>query len=363
MTDRLDLSTGSSLTTTWSPDHRREWYEKNTEIKLLQLSSSFLILAHVLSRAQTGSRGLIFRMRTDVHRPHAAYSTILDPLRPPPRPSPLSYIHSRKRSDNLHRNDLAKERATSLVSDRAILRVTVISYNRRPGGPVTTMTTATGWTITEGGDFGALERLNEESERRLVNDLATLCDRYTCVALFSFSSRWFFVAGIGMWAYGPNWAGGQAFRRYERSRSDTVRARGRCLPLIRPFSAGAGALLSRASSMPSWVRGRPERSTTGICLSPCLSLSLSLSLSPLSPSFSFSVLTNGRATRLSPGRVEGPGDEDRSHAPTIPSTRRHIGAPFTAAPFALLRVVSAFYLSAYDRTAYRAWESAHRAPR
>jgi len=144
------------------------------------------------------------------------------------------------------------------------------------------MTTATGWTITEGGDFGALERLNEESERRLVNDLATLCDRYTCVALFSFSSRWFFVAGIGMWAYGPNWAGGQAFRRYERSRSDTVRARGRCLPLIRPFSAGAGALLSRASSMPSWVRGRPERSTTGICLSPCLSLSLSLSLSPLS---------------------------------------------------------------------------------
>jgi len=88
MTDRLDLSTGSSLTTTWSPDHRREWYEKNTEIKLLQLSSSFLILAHVLSRAQTGSRGLIFRMRTDVHRPHAAYSTILDPLRPPPAPPP-----------------------------------------------------------------------------------------------------------------------------------------------------------------------------------------------------------------------------------------------------------------------------------
>jgi len=121
-----------------------------------------------------------------VHTPHIPRFSILSA---PPRPSPLSYIHSRKRSDNLHRNDLAKERATSLVSDRAILRVTVISYNRRPGGPVTTMTTATGWTITEGGDFGALERLKEESERRLVNDLATLCDRYTCVALFSFSSR------------------------------------------------------------------------------------------------------------------------------------------------------------------------------
>jgi len=119
-----------------------------------------------------------------------------------------------------------------------------------------------------------------------------------------------------MWAYGPNWAGGQAFRRYERSRSDTVRARGRCLPLIRPFSAGAGALLSRASSMPSWVRGRPERSTTGICLSPCLSLSLSLSLSL--PSLPLSLSPFSRTVARLGYRL----DESRDQGMRIGATRQ-----------------------------------------
>jgi len=244
---------------------------------------------------------------------------------------PIFGAHSHKRSDNSYRNDLAKERAAPIVSDRAIPRVTVISYYRRPRGHDDDEDDD-GDTMNSdrrrgGGGTGALERPNGESKRRLVNDSATLCDRYTCVALFSFSSRWFFVAGIGMWAYGPNRAGGQAFRRYERSRSDTVRARGRCLPLIRPFSAGAGALLSRASSMPSWVRGRPERSTTGICLSPCLLLSpsLSLSLSSLS-SLSFSLRSHERsrdsAIASTSRGTRGWGLEPRANDPLYSSAHR-----------------------------------------
>lgn len=67
-------------------------------------------------------------------------------------------------------------------------------------------------------------------EERLVNDSATLCDRYTCVALFSFSSRWFFVAAIGMWAYGPNRAGGQASGAMsDRGPTPCAPAAGACL--------------------------------------------------------------------------------------------------------------------------------------
>lgn len=117
-------------------------------------------------------------------------------------------------------------------------------------------------------------------------------------------------------------------RRYERSRLDTVRPRQVLAFLYSLSLAGAGALLSRAFNAASGKRPEPERSTTASAYpSPFLSLLLSLHLSR--------TVARVADRRTSRGTRR---EEDRSHAPTIPSTLLSALCCMHVAPFALLRV-------------------------
>lgn len=109
-------------------------------------------------------------------------------------------------------------------------------------------------------------------------------------------------------------------------RGPTPCARGRCLPLIQPFSL-VPALLSRAFNAALGKR-QTRKKHHGICLPLVVSLSLTLLLaSSLFPSISLS-LSFRTVARVDDRRTsQGTRGDDRSHAPTIPST--HVGTLFT----------------------------------
>jgi len=120
-------------------------------------------------------------------------------------------------------------------------------------------------------------------------------------------------------------------------RGPTPCARGRCLPLIQPFSL-VPALLSRALNAALGKR-QTRKKHYGICLPLVVSLSPYHSLSLLSSLFlsiclsiSFRTVARVGDRRTSQG-IRG---DDRSHAPTIPST--HIGALF------MLLLLSLFFM-------------------
>lgn len=140
-----------------------------------------------------------------------------------------------------------------------------------------------------------------------------------CVMLFSFSSR-FFVVGkdVGIGARSGRRPGPGAMS----DRGPTPCARGRCLPLIQPFSL-VPALLSRAFNAALGKR-QTRKKHHGICLPLVVSLPITLYLFFfLSISVSFR-----RVARVGDRRTsQGTRGDDRSHAPTIPST--HVGTLFT----------------------------------
>lgn len=109
-------------------------------------------------------------------------------------------------------------------------------------------------------------------------------------------------------------------------RGPTPCARGRCLPLIQPFSL-VPALLSRAFNAALGKR-QTRKKHHGICLPLVVSLPITFYLS-LSLSFSLSISVSFRTVaRVGDRRTsQGIRGDDRSHAPTIPST--HVGALFT----------------------------------
>jgi len=120
-------------------------------------------------------------------------------------------------------------------------------------------------------------------------------------------------------------------------RGPTPCARGRCLPLIQPFSL-VPALLSRALNAALGKR-QTRKKHYGICLPLVVSLSLSLTISPflsLSLYLSLYLLPNSRASRRSAdeSRDQGGRSEPRANNPLYSYWR----SVHVAAPFALLHV-------------------------
>jgi len=166
--------------------------------------------------------------------------------------------------------------------------------------------------------------------------MTILYDRYMCVALFSFSSRWFFVVGrdVGIGAR----SGKRPRPGAMSDRGPTPCARGRCLPLIQPFSL-VPEFLSRAFNAALGKR-QTRKKHHGICLPLVVSLSLSLSIS-LSFYLSPSPFEQSRESAIG-GQVKG-------SEGTIGATRQQspllTSALCSCCSFRSSSRISTFYLS------------------